>query len=57
MLLADGRRARAAGLVTRPWADSVHDTLEWAQGCGDKLPGTAGISPALESELLASLQA
>jgi 2'-hydroxyisoflavone reductase len=29
MLLADNRRARAAGLAFRPLADTIRDTLEW----------------------------
>ena len=55
MLLASAERARVAGLTTRPWHDSLRDTLQWAQDVGATALGTAGISQELESALLATL--
>jgi len=55
MLLASNRRARAAGLVTRPVVDTVRDTLDWARS-----PGAAAarspqaITPEREAALLRS---
>jgi 2'-hydroxyisoflavone reductase len=57
MLLADNRRAVAAGLTFRPLADTIRATLEW-----DRREGAAGydlpirvtpIAPEREAELLA----
>jgi 2'-hydroxyisoflavone reductase len=50
-------RARAAGLETRPLAETARDTLAWAQETGAALTteapyGTAGLDPAKEAELL-----
>lgn len=55
MLLANAQRAKRAGLLTRPWQDTLRDTLSWAQTVGDKALGSAGISRELESSLLATL--
>lgn len=55
MLLGDNRRSQAAGLTTRPWADSFRDTLAWARQAGDSARGTAGISREQEQALLRSL--
>jgi 2'-hydroxyisoflavone reductase len=57
MLLADNRRAVAAGLTFRPLADTIRATLEW-----DRREGAAGhdlpirvtpIAPEREAKLLA----
>jgi len=57
MLLADNRRAVAAGLTFRPLADTIRATLQW-----DRREGAAGhdlpirvtpIPPEREAELLA----
>ena len=61
MLEADVSRAIAAGLVTRPVAETVSDTLEWAQtrdgrGSGTVAMGGAegvGLDPERERKLLA----
>lgn len=52
MLLGKGEKARAAGLFTRPWADTVRDTLAWALQAGEAARGNAGLSAAQESALL-----
>ena len=54
---ADNSRARAAGLPARPLADTVRDTLAWAQASGAGLVttgamGDAGLQPEREAELL-----
>ncbi|MBC7916988.1 MAG: NAD-dependent epimerase/dehydratase family protein [Rhodoferax sp.] len=55
MLLGSEERARAAGLSTRPWQDTLRDTLQWAQAAGEKALGIAGIAHERESALLATL--
>ena len=56
MMLADNRRATAAGLTLRPLRDTVADTLRWASGC--VVPGSvATLSPQCEQQcLLAHVQ-
>jgi 2'-hydroxyisoflavone reductase len=54
---ADTSRARAAGLRTRPLADTVRDTLAWARASGAGIVttgamGDAGLQPEREAELL-----
>jgi 2'-hydroxyisoflavone reductase len=59
LLQADDRRARAAGLTTRPVRDTVADTLRWASspdvvpspGAGDTARG-APLAPADEARIL-----
>ena len=55
MLLASSERAQAAGLIARPWQDTLRDTLNWAREAGDMALGSAGISMAQESKLLGTL--
>jgi nucleoside-diphosphate-sugar epimerase len=65
MLDADVSRAVAAGLATRPVAETVRDTLEWAQARDGRGAGTAamgntggvGLDPERERELLAAWHA
>lgn len=55
MLLADGRRAAAAGLRARPMQDTVRDTLAWVEGEGAGLiPSVATLDPAREAQRLAA---
>jgi 2'-hydroxyisoflavone reductase len=54
MLLADCSRARQAGLTTRPWEETIRDTLRWAQDHTETSLGTACISRATEATLIAS---
>ena len=54
---ADTSRAQAAGLRSRPLAETVRDTLAWAQASGGGLVttgamGDAGLQPEREAELL-----
>lgn len=49
--------ARAAGLVTRPEADSIRDTLAWELQAGPGRTRRAGLSPADERELIAEARA
>jgi 2'-hydroxyisoflavone reductase len=64
-LEVDVSRAVAAGLKTRPVADTVRDTLEWALRTGDPgAPlasgielGEAGLQPEREAELLTEWRA
>jgi 2'-hydroxyisoflavone reductase len=51
----DTARARAAGLRTRPPADTIADTRDWAKE--RPFPGEAGLAPERERELLAALGA
>ena len=51
MLTVDCSKAFAAGLRIRPLAETVADTLAWAQSRGD-IQLRAGLSPARETELL-----
>jgi 2'-hydroxyisoflavone reductase len=57
MLLADNRRAIAAGLTFRPLAETARDTLAWdrAEGGapGDSPIRVTPITPEREAELLA----
>jgi len=57
MLLADNRRAVAAGLTFRPLVDTIRATLEWDRregGTGHDLPiRVTPIAPEREAELLA----
>lgn len=48
----DTRAARALGLVTRPLADTLHDTLEWELRHGPGRPRRAGLAPADERSLV-----
>jgi nucleoside-diphosphate-sugar epimerase len=48
-----GERARAAGLVTRPLADTLTDLLAWEEGRDN--PHGAGLTDDEERELLAAL--
>lgn len=53
----DSSRGRAAGLSTRPLAETVRDTLEWAKASRAGLVtegaiATAGLAPQREAELL-----
>jgi 2'-hydroxyisoflavone reductase len=65
MLDADVSRAVAAGLATRPVAETVRDTLEWAQARDGRGTGTAamgntggvGLDAEREQELLAAWHA
>ncbi|HPG79301.1 MAG TPA: NAD-dependent epimerase/dehydratase family protein [Piscinibacter sp.] len=55
MLLGRNTRARAAGLRTRPLADTVRDTLAWAQSPeGPAARSPHAISVPREAELLAA---
>lgn len=50
-------RSRAAGLTTRTLEETVRDTLAWDDERGAPWPLTAGLTPELEAELLAALDA
>lgn len=54
MLLADCSKARQAGLTTRPWVDTIRDTLRWAQDHADTAVGAACLSREIEAALIAS---
>jgi len=55
MLLGSNARARAAGLHTRPLADTVRDTLSWAQSPeGQAARSPHAMSLQREAELLAA---
>lgn len=45
--------ARAAGLQTRPWTDSIRDTLAWELQAGPGRSRRAGLSPDDERTLIA----
>lgn len=47
--------ARAAGLVLRPWQETLEDTLRDEHSRGLERPRKAGLAPATEARLLASL--
>lgn len=49
-------RAKAAGLVLRPLADTLRDTLEWEIATGIEKPRGAGLTGGDESRLLTELQ-
>jgi 2'-hydroxyisoflavone reductase len=51
--LVDASRARAAGLVTRPVAETVADTRAWDVARGGAAPGTDPFPPEAEQRLLA----
>jgi 2'-hydroxyisoflavone reductase len=51
LMAADVSRARRVGLVFRPLADTVRDTLEWDRARGEP-PMRAGLDPARERDLL-----
>jgi 2'-hydroxyisoflavone reductase len=53
----DGGAARAAGLVHRPLAETLADTLAWEQTLDRGRPRRAGLSDADERELLRSARA
>jgi 2'-hydroxyisoflavone reductase len=50
----DARRAIAAGLVFRPLAETVRDTLAWDAHRPPDAPRRAGIAPDREAEVLAA---
>jgi nucleoside-diphosphate-sugar epimerase len=50
----DSSAARAAGLVTRPLADTLADTLDWELESGPARPRKAGLTPDEERDLLAA---
>jgi len=54
MLLADNRRALAAGLVLRPIHETIADTLHWANSAPD-LPPSPAITAEREAALLATI--
>jgi nucleoside-diphosphate-sugar epimerase len=49
----DTRAAQALGLVTRPLADTLADTLEWELRHGPGRPRRAGLAPGQERDLVA----
>jgi 2'-hydroxyisoflavone reductase len=53
----DSSAARAAGLVTRPLADTLADTLEWELASGPDRPRLAGLMAEEERRLLAAARA
>ena len=53
--LIDASRARAAGLHTRPVAETVADTRAWDVARGGPAPGTDPFPPDKEDALLATL--
>lgn len=55
MLLARGQRAAKAGLLTRPWIETVADTLAWALRAGGAAESPAALKPDDEAVLLTSL--
>jgi 2'-hydroxyisoflavone reductase len=50
--LVDGSRARAAGFVTRPVAETVADTRAWDVARGGAAPGTDPLTPEQECAIL-----
>ncbi|HEY7719158.1 MAG TPA: NAD-dependent epimerase/dehydratase family protein [Pedococcus sp.] len=52
----DTTAARALGLVTRPLADSLADTLAWELATGPGRRRRAGLTPSEEADLLAELR-
>ena len=52
MLLADGSKARNAGLTTRPWADTLRDTLAWALAQPESAVGEACMKRDVEASLI-----
>jgi 2'-hydroxyisoflavone reductase len=55
ILRLDLDRAAAAGLVTRPWAETAADTRAWLERGGRALPFACGLDQERERELLALL--
>lgn len=53
----DGTAARAAGLVHRPLAETLADTLAWELARDPDIPRRAGLSPEDERELLKAVDA
>jgi 2'-hydroxyisoflavone reductase len=53
--LVGASRARAAGLATRPVADTAADTLAWDAARGGPAPGTDPFPPEEEERLLRAL--
>jgi nucleoside-diphosphate-sugar epimerase len=53
----DSSAARAAGLVTRPLADTLADTLAWELTAGADRPRLAGLTADEERRLLAAVHA
>jgi 2'-hydroxyisoflavone reductase len=53
----DSSAARAAGLVTRPLADTLADTLEWELASGADRPRLAGLTAEEERSLLVAARA
>ena len=51
-----GARARAAGLVNRPLADTLTDTLAWELAREQPRPRRAGLTDDDERRLLAELR-
>lgn len=51
------QRAKAAGLILRPLAETLRDTLAWEVATGVDKPRRAGLSAADEARLLADLRA
>lgn len=52
----DSSAARAAGLVTRPLADTLADTLAWELAAGPDRPRLAGLTAEEERSLLADVR-
>jgi 2'-hydroxyisoflavone reductase len=50
----DSSRAVAAGLSTRPLADTVRDTIAWDADRGEEAERGCGLEPIRESELIAA---
>ncbi len=48
-------RAKDAGLVLRPLAQTLGDTLEWEEGTGINKPRRAGLTQDEEAELITEL--
>lgn len=61
MLAVSVKRALDHGLVIRPLADSLRDTLAWVQGAREDgsytTPADVGLTPQREADLLASARA
>jgi 2'-hydroxyisoflavone reductase len=53
----DGSAARSAGLVTRPLAETLADTLAWERTLDPDRPRRAGLSAADERDLLRAVSA
>lgn len=56
MMTIDVGRAVHDGLRFRSLADTLRDTVAWAQPLGDERPGQAGMRPEREAELLQALR-